>query len=199
MVETSIGVLGLQGAVSEHVAMMQQSLKLEGAPGKVTIVRKPQDLITVDALIIPGGESSTISKMMHKFQLDTALKKRLDSKDLFVMGTCAGCVLLSSKLEHPSDDVFLLHVMDMVVERNAFGRQYESFEQAIEFYGLNTRYPAVFIRAPVITKVDGTCKVLAKSGKKIVAARQQQSLALAFHPELSGDPRIHQYFLDMLL
>jgi 5'-phosphate synthase pdxT subunit len=115
------------------------------------------------------------------------------------MGTCAGCVLLAKELFDNNKDVKLLHAMDMQVERNAFGRQKESFEKNININGFSSPYCAVFIRAPLIKKVWGKCEVIAEMDKKIVMARQDKFLALSFHPELTDDLRIHRYFLDMIV
>ncbi len=115
-----------------------------------------------------------------------------------LMGTCAGCVLLAKELTEQRDDVWLLHAMDMQVARNAFGRQKESFERSLKISGFGSPFPAVFIRAPLITKVWGSCTALATVEKEIVMARQENYLALSFHPELTNDLRIHRYFLQML-
>lgn len=114
------------------------------------------------------------------------------------MGTCAGCVLLAKELTETKVDVKLLEAIDMQVERNAFGRQKESHERSLHIKGFTEPYHAVFIRAPIITKTWGGCEILAKAGKEIVMARQDNYLALSFHPELTDDLRIHQFFLEML-
>jgi 5'-phosphate synthase pdxT subunit len=114
------------------------------------------------------------------------------------MGTCAGCVILAKELTDTKADVQLLRAMDMQIERNAFGRQKESFERSVVIKGFKTPYNAVFIRAPLITKIWGICEVLATVGKEIIMARQNNYLALSFHPELTNDLRIHRYFLEML-
>jgi 5'-phosphate synthase pdxT subunit len=122
----------------------------------------------------------------------------MKQRNIVLMGTCAGCVLLAKKLTEQSDDIRLLGAMDMQVERNAFGRQKESFERLVQIKGFASPFPAVFIRAPLITKVWGSCTVLATVDKEIVMARQENYLALSFHPELTNDLRIHRYFLQML-
>jgi len=164
----------------------------------VILVKDSHALEQVDAMVLPGGESTTISKNMVKSGLFTALKKRIDNKDIAVMGTCAGCVLLSTSLVRPSDDIELLKAMDIEVQRNAFGRQCESFEYPIVFSSFKETYPAVFIRAPAITKTGKNVQILATINEKIVAARQNRFLALSFHPELTMDARIHSYFLELL-
>jgi 5'-phosphate synthase pdxT subunit len=122
----------------------------------------------------------------------------MKQRSIVLMGTCAGCVLLAKELTEPREDVHLLNAMDMQVMRNAFGRQKESFEQSVKITGFGSPFPAVFIRAPLITKVWGSCKVLATVKKEIVMARQDNCLALSFHPELTNDLRVHRYFLQML-
>jgi 5'-phosphate synthase pdxT subunit len=194
----TIGVLSLQGAVSEHLALMNRVFQEEKQAGKVILVRQPRDIDACDALIIPGGESTTISRILIKSGLHEAILQRIKQGNIVIMGTCAGCVILAKKLTNTKADVRLLQAMDMEIERNAFGRQKESFEQSVAIKRFTTPYNAVFIRAPIITKVWGTCEVLATTGEKIVMARQNNYLALSFHPELTDDLRIHRYFLEMV-
>lgn len=196
--KVSIGVLGIQGAISEHIASMEATLKEANTPGKVFVVNHKEKMTDIDALIIPGGESTTISRVLHKSDLYNIISERIKENNLPIMGTCAGCVILSKELSDNAKDVKLLNAMDMQVERNAFGRQKESFEKPIGIQGFSSPYNAVFIRAPIIKKVWGKCKVLAKIDKKIVMARQDNILAVSFHPELTNDLRIHKYFLDMV-
>jgi len=194
-----IGVIGIQGDVSEHVIMMQKTLKETNTPGEVFIVKTKENIDEIDALILPGGESTTISKILNKSGLYTRIQKRIKENNLPTMGTCAGCVLLAKKLTDTYGDVTLLEAMDIQVTRNAFGRQKESFEKNLRIDGLHSMFNAVFIRAPVIEKTWGNCKPLAKIDKKIVMARQGNLLALSFHPELTRDTRIHKYFLEMII
>jgi 5'-phosphate synthase pdxT subunit len=198
--KVSIGVLGIQGAISEHIASMETALKETNTPGKVFVVNHKEKMTEIDALIIPGGESTTISRVLHKSDLYNIISKRIKENNLPIMGTCAGCVILSKELydDVKDVDVRLLNAMNMQVERNAFGRQKESFEKPIDIQGFSSPYNAVFIRAPIIKKIWETCKVLAKIDKKIVMARQDNTLAVSFHPELTSDLRIHKYFLDMV-
>jgi len=197
--KVSIGVIGIQGAISEHINIMQKALKTTKTPGEAFIVKNINDLKKIDGLIIPGGESTTISKILIKSKLHQAISKRIHEDHLPVMGTCAGCVLLASELTNDiKDDLQLLNAMDIQVKRNAFGRQRESFEKNIIIEGFSKSYNAVFIRAPIITKVWGKTKILSKIDKKIIMARQNDILALSFHPELTDDLRIHKYFLDMI-
>jgi len=194
----SIGILGMQGAVSEHVALMTRTLKEKNVKGNVFIVNHKKQISEIDGLIIPGGESTTISRVLHESGIYGEIIKRVEESNLPIMGTCAGCVILAKEITDNEADMESLRFMDMHVKRNAFGRQKESFEQPISIDGFIQPYHAVFIRAPIITKVWGTCKVLAKIDKKIVMARQDNILASSFHPELTDDLRIHEYFLEMI-
>lgn len=184
-----VGVLALQGDVEEHLAMLKKC----GA--EAVRVRSVQDVEEVDALIIPGGESTTIGKFMHESGIAEVVK-RMAAEGMPIWGTCAGLILLAKKGdgEVRKTGQELLGLMDFEVERNAFGRQRESFEAEIEV-GEIKKFPAIFIRAPAITKVWGGCKVLARFGGKIVAAEQGNLLATAFHPELGEDAKLHEYFL----
>lgn len=191
-------MLSLQGAVSEHLASMNRVFQKDKRKGQAVLVRQPRDIDACDALIIPGGESTTISRILVNSGMYEVIRERIMHDDIALMGTCAGCVLLGKQLSDSTADIKLLDAMDIQVERNAFGRQKQSFEKQIEIKGFFTPYTAVFIRAPVITKTWGTCEVLAKVGTKIVMTRQHHYLALSFHPELTSDLRIHQYFLEMV-
>lgn len=184
-----IGVLALQGAVVEHVRLLQQ------AGADAAAVKKVEELQDLDGLVIPGGESTTISKLMHKYGfMDAITQFAAEGKPLF--GTCAGAILLAKEI-NGQDDAHL-QLMDIKVERNAYGRQKESFEVNLPIAGVAPDFPAVFIRAPYIMEVGATTQVLAKYDEKIVAARQGQFLAASFHPELTEDDRFHKYFLDMV-
>ena len=201
MVKTlSIGILGIQGAISEHVTSMNNVFKKRSnINGMVFVVRNKREIDDLDALIMPGGESSTIYRVLNKSGMYDAIEKRIKENNLPIMGTCAGCVLLSNEIVNNKKEIKPFNAMDMQVERNAFGRQKESFEQNINIKGFNTPYKAVFIRAPVIKKIWGKCETLAKINEKIVMARQDRFLALAFHPELAQDTRVHQYFIKMIV
>lgn len=200
MVEiVSIGVLSVQGAVSEHIDSIRRVFKKTNAHGNAKLVRQKKDIDGIDALVIPGGESTTISRILFKSGVYDTILQRLRQDTLHIMGTCAGCVLLAKEIVGKKDDVKLLHAMDMQVERNAFGRQKESFEKSIGIKEFSEPYNAVFIRAPIIKKVWGKCEILGEIDKKIIAARQDKFLALSFHPELTNDLRIHEYFLEMIV
>jgi len=161
-------------------------------------VKQKTDIESLDALIIPGGESTTISRMLLKSGLYDKITQRINEDNLYIMGTCAGCVLLAKEIMGNENNNKLLHAMDMKVERNAFGRQKESFERSIEIKGFSEPYNAVFIRAPIIKKVWDKCEIISKIDKKIIAARQDKFLALSFHPELTNDFRVHEYFFEMV-
>lgn len=190
--------MSLQGAVSEHLASIQRVFQAENVEGHTLLVRQASDIDICDGLIIPGGESTTISRILVNSGIHDVIRRRIKRNDLNLMGTCAGCVLLAKELTDATAEVALLHAIDMQVERNAFGRQRESFEKTLEIKGFLTPYNAVFIRAPTITKTWGNCTVLATAGKEIVMARQDNHLALSFHPELIDDLRVHRYFLKMV-
>ena len=186
-----IGVLASQGAFAEHIAVLCQ-LGVEAVP-----VRLPEELAGLDGLIIPGGESTSIGRLVLDYNLMSEIRD-LAKDGLSIFGTCAGMVLLARKNSdsHPEP----LGVMDITVRRNAFGRQRESFETELLIPVLGEKpFPGVFIRAPVIEQVDGKVEILARLADGApVAARQGKLLASAFHPELTEDLRFHQYFLDIV-
>jgi len=185
-----IGVLASQGAFIEHIAALRQ-LRVEALP-----VRLAPQLNGLDGLIIPGGESTTITKLMASSNLTDEVKK-LAHNGFPIFGTCAGMIVLSTK--NSDHDVEPLGLMDIIVKRNAFGRQVDSFETELSVPALGEKpFPAVFIRAPLIEKTSGDVKILARLvDGTIVAARQGNLLVTAFHPELTDDLRFHQYFLEI--
>jgi 5'-phosphate synthase pdxT subunit len=186
-----IGVLASQGAFAEHIAILQQ-LNVEAVP-----VRLPGELRGLDGLIIPGGESTTISRLMSAYNLMSQIKA-LAGDGMPVFGTCAGMILLAKEV--PDLGMASLGLMNIMVKRNAFGRQRESFETELAIPALGEEpFPGVFIRAPLIEHCDGGVEVLARlDDGTIVAARQGRFLVSAFHPELTNDLRFHQYFLDIV-
>jgi 5'-phosphate synthase pdxT subunit len=192
-----VGIIALQGAVSEHIEITNRALAELGLSGCAIEVRRPEALRELTALIIPGGESTTISRMMLQTGLfDTIIK--LGADGVPILGTCAGAILLAQKgdEEVEKSGTHLLSLMTMSVRRNAFGRQRESFEAEITIEGLEQPFRAAFIRAPAITGVWDRCKVVAKLETTIVMARQENMFAVTFHPELTGDLRIHKMFLQ---
>jgi pyridoxal 5'-phosphate synthase pdxT subunit len=189
-----IGVLALQGDFAEHIAMLKQ-LDVETVE-----VRLPEQLKGLDGLIIPGGESTTIGKLAVAYNLMDPLKQF--GQRHAIWGTCAGAIFLSKDVRR---DQPLLGLMDIKVERNAFGRQVDSFEEDLNVPELKQAtnsdedYHAVFIRAPIIESVSGDAKVLASvPDGRIVAAQQGHLLATSFHPELTNDTRFHEYFLSLV-
>ncbi len=184
-----VGVLALQGDFREHAALVSD---LGAEP---THVKTPAELGRVDALIIPGGESTTIGKMAVRFGLMEPLRKAVRS-GLPTYGTCAGLILLANSLTE--GDQPLIGGLDVVVRRNAFGRQNESFEADIAIDGMDETFHAVFIRAPWIEKAGAEVEVLAAIDEHPVMVQQNNILASSFHPELTGDGRIHQTLLNLI-
>ncbi len=186
---TRVGVLALQGDVREHISILE-SLGVEAEQTK-----KPDQLVHLDGLIIPGGESTTIGKMAVRFGLLEPLRESI-ADGLPVYGTCAGMIFLAAAIA--DGDQPLIGTLDVVVKRNAFGRQNESFEADVDVSGLDDSFHAVFIRAPWIEKVGSEVDVLATINDHPVMVRQDRMLATSFHPELTGDGRIHQMLLDLI-
>jgi 5'-phosphate synthase pdxT subunit len=187
-----IGVLALQGDVREHLAAFAEV----GAVARP--IRRPGELAEVDGLVIPGGESTTMSKLAVTFGLMEPLRERVRA-GLPTYGTCAGMIMLANKLLDGRDDQETLGAIDMIVRRNAFGRQNESFEATVDVAGIaGGPVEGVFIRAPWVESVGGDVEVLATHGEHIVAVRQGSVLATSFHPELTGDHRVHRFFAEMV-
>lgn len=208
----TIGVLALQGDVREHRAA------LEAAGARTVGVRRPEELAAVDGLVLPGGESTTIDKLLRVFDLDEPLRARIGD-GLPVYGSCAGMILLADRILGGTTDQRTLGGLDVTVRRNAFGRQVDSFETDLEFAGVSSRgagpegddgsdaVHAVFIRAPWVEDVGPGVEVLARipdheapgipaaAAGRIVAVQQGSLLATSFHPEISGDARVHELFV----
>ncbi|KLU62100.1 glutamine amidotransferase subunit PdxT [Peptococcaceae bacterium CEB3] len=185
-----VGVLALQGAFREH------RFVLESLGWDVAEVRKPSDLEGVQGLVLPGGESTAMAKLLQSDGLGDRIKE-LAAKDLPLFGTCAGMILLAKDID--GSDQYRLGLMDVTVKRNAFGRQIASFETDLSVPALGSRpVRAVFIRAPYAARVAPNVGILAQHEGKIVFVRQGNMLASAFHPELTPDQRIHGYFLKMV-
>ncbi|MEW5937253.1 MAG: pyridoxal 5'-phosphate synthase glutaminase subunit PdxT [Candidatus Thermoplasmatota archaeon] len=190
-----IGVLALQGAVPEHRAAVERALSAAGRTGEALLVRRLDDLSRADALVIPGGESTTISRLIDSCMLRAPIIERVE-EGMPVMGTCAGCILLAKEGDAPK--ARLLGLMEMRVRRNAFGRQRESFELPLHVEGWENPFNAVFIRAPIIEKLWGRCRALASVPEGAVMAAQGHRLAVAFHPELTQDTRAHEILIGMV-
>ncbi len=195
MTPPTIGVFALQGDVREHRTM------LERAGATTVTVRRPAELEQVDGLVIPGGESTTMYKLARTFGLFDPLRQAVDD-GLPAFGTCAGMIMLADHIENGIEGQETIGGLDVVVRRNAFGRQVDSFESFVEFepsWSPHFVFPATFIRAPLVEKVGDGVEVVARTaGDRSVAVRRGRLLATSFHPEITGDARIHELFLDLV-
>jgi 5'-phosphate synthase pdxT subunit len=192
----TVGVFALQGDVREHVRL------LEGLGVRALAVRRPGELDQCDALVLPGGESTTMAKLARTFELDDPIRKRI-ADGMPTLGTCAGMILLADRIEDGAAGQETFGGLDVTVRRNAFGRQVDSFEGDLAFDGLDEPVHAVFIRAPWVERVGDEVEVLARvsdgeAAGRIVAVRQQHLLATSFHPEVNGDPRVHRLLVDLI-
>lgn len=190
----AVGVLALQGDTREHLAALRE------AGAQASTVRRRAELDAVDALVLPGGESTTMSLLLREFDLLEPLRDRL-AAGMPAYGSCAGMILLASEIidaGEPGREALPLGAIDMTVRRNAFGRQVDSFEEDVDFQGLDGPAHAVFIRAPWVERVGANVEVLARTGDHIVAVRQGSVLATAFHPEVTGDRRVHKLFVEIV-
>ena len=187
----TIGVLAVQGDVREHVRV------LTSLGAQAHGIRRPTELTDLDGLVIPGGESTTMDKLVRAFDLFDPLRA-LIAGGLPVYGSCAGMIMLADRIAEGRPDQQTLGGLDITVRRNAFGRQVDSFEEDIEFVGLDGGpVRAVFIRAPWVEEAGDGVDVLARAAGKIVAVRQGALLATSFHPEVTGDTRVHELFVEM--
>jgi 5'-phosphate synthase pdxT subunit len=194
MTAPRIGVLALQGDTREHLAALRD------AGAQASTVRRHDELAAVEALVIPGGESTTMSLLLRETGLLEPLRERL-AEGMPAYGSCAGMILLATEILDagvPGREAYPLGAIDMTVRRNAFGRQVDSFEEDLDFRGLDGPAHAVFIRAPWVERVGPAVEVLAAMGDHIVAVRQGPMLATAFHPEITGDRRVHRLFVDIV-
>jgi pyridoxal 5'-phosphate synthase pdxT subunit len=192
----TVGVLALQGDVREHLRV------LESCGADTAVVRRPEELDRVDGLVIPGGESTTMWRLARTFDLLEPLRKRVE-QGMPTYGSCAGMIMLADRIVDGAAGQETIGGIDMLVRRNAFGRQVDSFESDVVMTGLDAPFHAVFIRAPWVESVGGAAEILGRaatgdSAGRIVAVRQGHLFATSFHPELTGDPRIHEYFLAMV-
>ncbi len=194
-----VGVIGLQGDVSEHIEASKRALENLGVSGEVIWLRKPEQLEDISAIIIPGGESTTISRLMVKNGLLEPVKK-LGEEGLPIMGTCAGLIMLSKEVIGATPEQQFLELLDVKVNRNAYGRQVDSFEAPINLAFSNEPFTGVFIRAPRIVEIlSDRIKPTAWLGDRIVGVEQDNLIGLEFHPELTEDTRVHEYFLGKAL
>jgi 5'-phosphate synthase pdxT subunit len=193
MVRPRIGVLALQGGVAEHLRC------LEAGGAEPVAVRRPEELRDLQGIVLPGGESTTIDKLSRIFEIREPLIEQLRA-GLPAYGSCAGMILLADRVQAGTVDQQTFGGLDVTVVRNAFGRQVDSFEAMIDIdLGRDDEppFPAVFIRAPRVAQTGPAVQVLARVDDAIVAVRQDHLLATSFHPELTGDPRLHSYFVSM--
>ncbi len=194
-----VGILALQGDVAEHVRAVERASAEAGVPAAAALLRRPAQLDGMSAVILPGGESTTISKMLHKTGVFAPLRERALQGSLAVLGTCAGMIALAKG----GDDQVrrtgteLLGLMDMDVDRNAFGRQRESFEADLSVEGFDRALHAVFIRAPAARRVFGAAHTLAEHAGRPVFVIQGPLMATAFHPEHTQDTRVHAMLLGL--
>ncbi|MCI4434976.1 MAG: pyridoxal 5'-phosphate synthase glutaminase subunit PdxT [Thermoplasmata archaeon] len=190
----NIGILNIQGDVSEHAEMARQALEDLGLKGNVIYVKSLFDLEKINGLIIPGGESTTISRLLKTTGLFEKIRERALKGDLGIMGTCAGTIVISKETGDPR--VLPMGIIDIEIKRNAYGRQYSSFQVMLKIKGLDKPFPAVFIRAPIIKNVSNDVEIMATYGDDIVFVKKGKIFALTFHPELTNDNRIHRMFIE---
>jgi 5'-phosphate synthase pdxT subunit len=188
-----VGVLSLQGDFREHLQVFQR-LGINAQP-----VRRASELSSISGLVIPGGESTTIGKLSRIFELFDPIKRIIED-GLPVFGTCAGLIMLADEITDGIDGQETFGGLDVVVQRNAFGNQTESFEVDLEFKGIAGAVHAAFIRAPIITKVGDSAQIVASlADGRVVGVQQGNRLGISFHPEVTGEDRIHSYFYDALV
>ncbi len=190
-----VGVIGVQGAVSEHIEAAKKAMEKLGVNGEVFWLKRPEQLGSLDAIIIPGGESTTISRLMAKNGLFDKVRE-LGESGLPVMGTCAGLIMLSKEVVGATPEQRFLELLDVRVNRNAYGRQVDSFEAPLRLSFDDEPFQGVFIRAPrIVELLSRKVKPIAWLGDRIVGVEQNSIIGLEFHPELTDDTRLHEYFL----
>ena len=184
-----IGVLALQGDFAEHIAMLEQ------LSSHVIKVKKKSDLDEIDGLIIPGGESTTIKKLIDRYNFEESIKNKVNS-GMALWGTCAGLICIADKLTESEPKP--MGLLKAEVSRNWFGRQIDSFETDVSFKGIIGKIKAVFIRAPIVNKVNKEVEILSRlNNNEIIAIKQNKILGTSFHPEISGSTKVHQYFINL--
>lgn len=201
MNELRIGVLGLQGDIEENTKATADAINEMKIKGKVFPVRYPEEILKVDGLIIPGGESTVMGLLIaiKNGLLDVITRVLQDG--LPVMGTCAGMIVLAKKAYDKvigNKNQLLLGALDIEIERNSFGRQYDSFESELDITGIGSNYKGIFIRAPTVISIGPHVQILSKFDGKIVAVKQDNIIGTSFHPELSDDYRMHRFFIDLI-
>lgn len=183
-----VGVIAIQGDYHRHIEAFGR------AQIQAVEVRTPEELRLVDRIVIPGGESTTVSKLLERFGLGEAIKERAASGTP-VWGTCMGLIVMAKEIE--GHEQYGLDLLDVTVQRNAFGAQVHSFEDSLEFAGIEGEVLGVFIRAPIVTRMGDTVAPLASYGGRVVAVRSGNRIGTSFHPELTEDTRVHQWFADL--
>lgn len=199
--ELLVGVLALQGDVEENIKATTDALSEINLKGKVISVRYPHEILKVDGLIIPGGESTVMGLLLSiKNGLLDSITKVLQNR-LPIMGTCAGMIVLAKKSYDKvvgNKKQLLLGALDIEIERNSFGRQYDSFESTLEISGIGNDFKGIFIRSPTVISTGSRVQILSKFDGKIVAVQQENIIGTSFHPELSGDNRMHRLFIELI-
>ncbi|MFZ0628453.1 MAG: pyridoxal 5'-phosphate synthase glutaminase subunit PdxT [Nitrososphaeraceae archaeon] len=199
--ELLVGVLALQGDVEENIKATTDALREMNLKGKVISVRYPDEILKVDGLIIPGGESTVMGLLLSiKNGLLDSITKVLQNR-IPIMGTCAGMIVLAKKSYDKvvgNKKQLLLGALDIEIERNSFGRQYDSFESTLEISGIGNDFKGIFIRAPTVISAGSHVQILSKFDGKIVAVQQENIIGTSFHPELSGDNRMHRLFIELI-
>ncbi len=187
--QVNIGVLALQGDFAEHVNV------LENLGVNCKLVKKTTEMYDIDGLIIPGGESTTIKKLIDRYGFEPAIKDKVDS-GMSVWGTCAGLICIASELTE--SDPIPMKLIEAEVSRNWFGRQVDSFESDLKFDGINETIKAVFIRAPIVKKISKRVNILSTlDDGTIVAIKEDKIMGTSFHPEISGSSKVHEYFINL--
>lgn len=199
--ELLVGVLALQGDVEENIKATTDALGEMNLKGKVISVRYPDEILKVDGLIIPGGESTVMGLLLSiKNGLLDSITKVLQNR-IPIMGTCAGMIVLAKKSYDKvvgNKKQLLLGALDIEIERNSFGRQYDSFEATLEISGIGNDFKGIFIRSPTVISTGSRVQILSKFDGKIVAVQQENIIGTSFHPELSGDNRMHRLFIELI-
>lgn len=199
--ELLVGVLALQGDVEENIKATTDALGEMNLKGKVISVRYPDEILKVDGLIIPGGESTVMGLLLSiKNGLLDSITKVLQNR-IPIMGTCAGMIVLAKKSYDKvvgNKKQLLLGALDIEIERNSFGRQYDSFEATLEISGIGNDFKGIFIRSPTVISTGSHVQILSKFDGKIVAVQQENIIGTSFHPELSGDNRMHRLFIELI-
>jgi 5'-phosphate synthase pdxT subunit len=199
----NIGILSIQGDIEENIHACNKALKELGVTGDVIEVKDQDEILDIDGLIIPGGESTVISIMMSLKQPNWKILKQKINEGLPVLGTCAGLIILAKRVQDKTigkTEQKLLENLDITVERNAFGRQHESFEADLDIPLIGeSPFKSIFIRGPIVKEIGKDVQILAKYNDKIVAVQQNNIIGTSFHPELTEDNRFHSYFIKMVL